>query len=183
MNYTEYIEMLDQNLKSNAVISEKDCVFHDIRKFDAFDIYGLVDPKNTSEFHRVPLDVCDKIGAGMQYFGRKTAGGRVRFSTNSKYVAIRVKMPEIHLRNMNYSGSAGFDLYIDGEKESKFYKIFIPPFDFKDEWQGIIYLPGGRKHRNITICFPLYNLVEKVEIGLQKSATLSHGKNTLIKNR
>lgn len=181
MNYTEYIEMLDQNLKSNAVISEKDCVFHDIRKVDAFDIYGLVDPKNTSEFHRVPLDVCDKIGAGMQYFGRNTAGGRVRFSTNSKYVAIRVKMPEIHLRNMNYSCSAGFDLYIDGEKESKFYKIFIPPFDFKDEWQGIIYLPGGRKHRNITICFPLYNLVEKVEIGLQKSATLSHGKEYTYK--
>lgn len=181
MNYTEYIEMLDKNLKLNAVISEKDCVFYDIRKVDAFDIYGLVAPKNTSEFHRVPLDVCDKIGAGMQYFGRNTAGGRVRFSTNSKYIAIRVKMPEIHLRNMNYSASAGFDLYIDGEKESKFYKIFIPPFDFKDEWQGIIYLPGGRKQRNITICFPLYNLVEKVEIGLQKSATLGHGQEYTYK--
>lgn len=181
MNYTEYIEMLDQNLKSNAVINEKKFTFYDIRKHDEFDIYGLVDPKNTNEFHRVPLDVCDKIGAGMQYFGRNTAGGRVRFSTNSKSIAIRVKMPEIHLRNMNYSGSAGFDLYIDDEKGSKFYKIFIPPFDFKDDWQGIIDLPGGRKQRNLTIYFPLYNLVEKVEIGLQKSANLGHGKEYTIK--
>lgn len=181
MNYTEYIEMLDQNLKSNAVINEKKFTFYDIRKHDEFDIYGLVDPKNTNEFHRVPLDVCDKIGAGMQYFGRNTAGGRVRFSTNSKSIAVRVKMPEIHLRNMNYSGSAGFDLYIDGEKESKFYKIFIPPFDFKDTWQGIIDLPGGRKQRNITIYFPLYNLVENVEIGLQKTASLGHGKEYTIK--
>ena len=181
MNYTEYVEMLDRNLKSNAVIEEKDCVFHDIRKVDEFDIYGLVDPKNTPEFHRVPIAVCDEIGPGMQYFGRNTAGGRVRFSTNSKYVAIRVKMPEIHLRNMNYSGSAGFDLYIDGEKQSKFYKIFIPPFDFDNVWQGIIYLPGGRKQRNLTINFPLYNLVENVEIGLQKSATLFHGKEYTYK--
>ena len=153
MNYTEYIEKLDQNLKSNAVIDPKKYTFYDIRKHDEFDIYGLVDPKNTSEFHRVPLDVCDKIGAGMQYFGRNTAGGRVRFSTNSKTIAIRVKMPEIHLRNMNYSGSAGFDLYIDGEKQSKFYKIFIPPFDFKDTWQGLIDLPIGKKQRNITLPF------------------------------
>lgn len=181
MNYTEYIEMLDQNLKSNAVVDPKKYTFYDIRKHDEFDIYGLVDPKNTSEFHRVPLDVCDKIGAGMQYFGRNTAGGRVRFSTNSKTIAIRVKMPEIHLRNMNYAGSAGFDLYIDGEKESKFYKVFIPPFDFKDTWQGLIDLPGGRKQRNITIYFPLYNLVENVEIGLQNSATLGHGKQYTIK--
>ncbi|MBE6644978.1 MAG: hypothetical protein E7612_06340 [Ruminococcaceae bacterium] len=181
MNYTEYVERLDKNLKSNAVIKENDCVFHDIRLEDEFDIYGLVDPKNTNEFHRVPLSVCDAIGAGMQYFGRNTAGGRVRFSTNSKYVAIRVKMPEIHLRNMNYAGSAGFDLYIDSEKDSKFYKMFIPPFEFNGEWQGIIHLPGGRKQRNLTINFPLYNLVEKVEIGLQKSATLGHGKEYTYK--
>ena len=181
MNYTEYVEQLDKNLKSNATIKEKDCVFYDIRSREEFDIYGLIDPKNTSEFHRVPLSVCDSIGAGMQYFGRNTAGGRIRFSTNSKYVAIRVKMPEIHLRNMNYAGSAGFDLYIDGEKESKFYKMFIPPFDFNEVWQGIIMLPGGRKHRNITINFPLYNLVERVEIGIQKSATLGHGKEYTVK--
>ena len=181
MNYTEYVEQLDKNLKSNAEIKEKDCVFYDIREREEFDIYGLVDPKNTEEFHRVPLDVCDAIGAPMQYFGRNTAGGRVRFSTNSKYVAIRVKMPEIHLRNMNYAGSAGFDLYIDGEKESKFYKIFIPPFDFDGVWQSIIYLPGGRKPRSLTVNFPLYNLVERVEIGIQKSATLSHGKEYTYK--
>ena len=181
MNYTEYVEQLDKNLKSNAVIKEKDCIFYDIREREEFDIYGLVNPKNTSEFHRVPLDICDSIGAGMQYFGRNTAGGRVRFSTNSKYVAIRVKMPEIHLRNMNYAGSAGFDLYIDGEAQSKFYKMFIPPFDFIDEWQGIIMLPGGRKQRSITINFPLYNLVERVEIGLQSSATLGHGKEYKVK--
>lgn len=181
MNYTEYIEQLDRNLKSNAVINEKDCVFRDIRTVDEFDIYGLIDPKKNDEFHRVPLDVCDEIGAAMQYFGRNTAGGRVRFSTNSKYVALRVKMPEIHLRNMNYAASAGFDLYIDGEKDSKFYKMFIPPFDFDGEWQGIIYLPGGRKQRNLTINFPLYNLVSKVEIGLQKSAILGHGKEYTVK--
>jgi hypothetical protein len=82
---------------------------------------------------------------------------------------------------MNYAGSAGFDLYIDGEKESKFYKMFIPPFDFDGVWQGIIYLPGGRKERSLTINFPLYNLVTDVEIGLQKSATLGHGLEYKIK--
>ncbi len=129
----------------------------------------------------MPKEICDQIGAGMQYFGRNTAGGRVRFSTNSNYVAIKVKMSEIHVRNMNYAGSAGFDLYIDGKKSSKFYKIFTPPFEFNGEWQGIIYFQGKKKQRDITINFPLYNIVEDVKIGLQKSATLRHGKEYTYK--
>ena len=44
MNYTEYVERLDKNLKSNATIAEKDCVFHDIRRVYEIDIYGLVEP-------------------------------------------------------------------------------------------------------------------------------------------
>lgn len=180
MNYTEYIEMLDKNLRSKWTVDEKDCVFHNIKE-EPFDIYGLYEPKADGEFFRVPKNVCDEIGAGMQYFGRNTAGGRVRFKTNSKYIAISVKMPEIHLRNMNYAGSAGFDLYVDGTNgSSKFYKIFIPPFDLCDGWQSIIYFPN-RKERYITINFPLYNLVNSVEIGLQKNASLEHGKEYTYK--
>ena len=173
MNYTEYIEWLDANLKSQTVITEKDCVFNDVTE-NPFDLYGFCDPKKNG-FVRVPPDTAKELGAGMEFFGKNTAGGRVRFSTNSKYVALKVVMPEMHLRNMSFSGSAGFDLFIDGKKGGKFYKIFIPPFGFKDEWREIIYFPNA-KQRYLTINFPLYSIVEKVGIGIQKSATLGHGK-------
>lgn len=173
MNYTEYVEWLDANLKSQTVIGEKDCRFYDV-KDRPFDLYGFCNPRENG-FVRVPADICAKIGVGIEFFGKNTAGGRVRFSTDSKYVAIKVKMPEIHLRNMSFSGSAGFDLYIDGKRDSKFYKIFIPPFDFGNEWQEIVYFPN-KKRRYLTLDFPLYSIVESVEIGLQKNAYVGHGK-------
>lgn len=65
MNYTEYIEWLDRNLKSQAVINEKDCIFRNVKE-EPFDIYGLHQPKEQGEFFRVPKEICQSIGAGME---------------------------------------------------------------------------------------------------------------------
>ncbi len=180
MNLREYTEWLDKNLRSEESINEKDCVFHDIQE-EPFDIYGLYEPKSYGSYTRVPDEVTEKLSVGMQFFAKDTAGGRVRFTTSSKYIAISVKQPLRYLRNMCYCGSSGFDVYIDGEKNSKFYKSFIPPFEHNGEWKGIIRFPN-KKTRSITINFPLYNHVDEVKIGLQKSATLDHGKEYAIKN-
>ena len=178
MNLQQYTEWLDKNLSSQAEI-DRDCVFHDCRE-KPFDLYGLYEPKTYSSFARVPDHITEKLPIGMQFFAKDTAGGRVRFTTNSKYVAISVTQPVRYLRNMCYCGSSGFDIYIDGEKTSKFYKSFIPPFNHDGTWQGIIYFPN-RKMRSLTINFPLYNHVEGLKIGVQKNATLEHGKEYSIK--
>lgn len=183
MNYSDYVEQLDINLKAQSYIDEKKCVFYNIKTTPEFDIYGLYNPKEQDEYIRVPMDKCKQMSLGMEYFSKNTSGGRIRFKTNSKTLGIRVTMPEIHVRNMCYAGSAGFDVYVDGKRTSDYYRTFIPPFGFgkndsrtiSSVWQGVITFPTKRE-RYITINFPLYNIVEKVEIALDKKATLGHGK-------
>ena len=178
MTLTEYVEWLDKNLKYNTVIEEKDCKFYDVLE-EPFDLYGFYEPKKVGGFCRVPESVTKSLSVGMQYFAKDTSGGRVRFKTNSKYVAISVKMPYLPTRNMALSGSSGFDLFIDKKIGSEFYKAYIPPMGFENGWEGIIYFPD-RRERYITINFPLYSHVEKFEIGLQENATLGHGKEYAI---
>ena len=179
MNLQQYAEWLDKNLKSTTEINEQDVVFYDCRE-KPFDLYGLYEPKTYPSFSRVPDEVTKFLPIGMQFFAKDTAGARVRFTTNSKYVAIICKQPCMHLRNMCYCGSSGFDIYIDGVKQSEFYKSYIPPFSHDGEWKGIVYFPN-RKTRSITITFPLYNHVDELQIGLQKSASLTHGREYTIK--
>ncbi len=175
MNYTEYIEMLDQNLKSQAYIDPKKTVFYNVKTTPEIDIYGLYEPKKEGGFIRVPMDKCKEMGVGMEYFAKNTSGGRIRFSTNSKTIAIKVTMPEIHCRNVNFLASSGFDLYVDGKNKSEFYRSFIQPYGHDGVWQGVVTFPT-KKQRYITINFPLYSIVEDLEIALDKKATLGHGK-------
>lgn len=74
-----------------------------------------------------------------------TDGGRVRFVTDSPYVAVCAKMPHIPL-----TGSAGFDLCV----EDKYSKTFVPPFDIEDGFESVIDFATSEK-REITINFLL----------------------------
>ncbi len=179
MNLQQYTEWLDKNLSSQTSIPD-DAVFYDCRQ-KPFDLYGLYKPETYGSFVRVPNEITQNLPVGMQFFAGDTAGGRVRFTTNSKYVALKCKQPCRHLRNMCYCGSSGFDIYVDGEKTSKFYKSFIPPFSHDGEWVGVITFPS-RKTRSLTLNFPLYNHVDELQIGLQKNSVVTNGKKYTIEN-
>ena len=116
------------------------------------------------KYRRMPEEAARKVSEGVLFLHTNTAGGRVRFRTASRRVAILArldapgKMPHFAL-----SGSAGFDLYADG----RYAGTFLPPMDAEEEWEGV--LPLGRKReREITVNFPLYSGVKELYIGLDK---------------
>jgi len=168
------IEKIDKNLEVAKVIDAPDCVFHDVKKAP-FKIYGLYNPSELGRFRRIPADVAAEISEGMVRLATHTAGGRVRFSTDSEYVAIQCKMPEItHFAHMPVTGVSGFDMYVMKGECEVFEKTFVPPYDITDGYVSIYHFES-REKREITINFPLYNSVEYLYIGLEPDAFLGEG--------
>ena len=118
------ISTLDKNYSTPAVITEKKLCFFNPKE-QPFEIFGLIYSKNESGFMRMPQNIADSVNPCVSYFNKDTSGGRIRFSTNSKYVAIKVKMPYLHYPHQSLLGSCGFDLYINSKNGGEYYKSFI----------------------------------------------------------
>lgn len=134
---------------------------------EPFRVYGLT--HDGKQFIRLPEEVARNTNEGVALLFANTAGGRVRFVTDSEYVAIHAEMTGIgKMGHFAPSGSAGFDLYAD----NVFTGTFVPPYDQKEGYDGILFF-DGRKTRAVTVNFPLYSNVTALYIGLRKDAYLA----------
>ena len=162
---------IDKNMIVNETIGDVAVVWRDVRS-EPFAIHGLYEPKTEPYFHRLPFDVAEATSEGVKALSRESAGGRVRFSTNSPYIAIRVKFSVVgRSSHLTLISSSGFDLYIDGEFGSRFVKEFRMPYDMVDTYEQIVDLEDSVM-RSYTINFPIHAVVEKLEIGLKPDALL-----------
>jgi len=153
---------IDKNFVTEVIIDKSDIVYYNVKEND-FCLFGLIYDK---VFRRMDEKTAKEINEGTHQLHSNTSGGRLRFITDSPYVAISVKMPvEQAFAHMPLTGKAGFDLYVG----DRFLKMFIPPVDAKDGYEGIFNF-DNKKDRLITINFPLYNDVEDVYIGLANDA-------------
>lgn len=173
---TKRIEEIDKNFAVPADVSDIDADYYDVREAP-FKVYGLYDYKNEPEFKRMPDEIGLNVNAGVAELYKHTAGGRVRFSTDSDVVILKAVMSKPHrFPHMPRSGAAGFDLYIDdAESGSRYHRTFMPPHDFENGYASRIRLHGGKKHRYITVNFPPYNDVKEVYIGVRKGSTVGEG--------
>ncbi len=140
-------------------------------KDEPFRIYGLYEPKTEPKFHRLPDSVAEATSDGVRWLNYNTAGGRVRFVTTSSYVALHMKNPSgACMNHMPLSGSSSFDLYVNRNGRDTFAGGFRAPFNFTKQYEGVVYIGGGRKE--VTINFPLYNGCVELYLGLDSSAEL-----------
>ncbi|MBR4306161.1 MAG: SGNH/GDSL hydrolase family protein [Ruminiclostridium sp.] len=146
-------------------------VYYDVKK-EPFRIYGLYEAQSEGEFCRLPEDVARETSPGVFRLYKNTAGGRVRFKTDSDTVAVKAKLdscaPSFHCSALL---QCGFDLYIDEKRGSVFMGSVNPPFSTKGEYEFQIRLPAGEKE--LTLNMPLYGGVSSLEIGLKEGASLS----------
>ena len=168
----------DKNLHVDEAINADGLKFIEIRN-SPFDVYGLYDYKNQADYKRLPDEIGLNVNEGVSILYLHTAGGRVRFSTDSRYVAIRVSMPKVsHHSHMPLTGGAGLDLYIDESEgeEIGFFKTFVPPHNMTSGYESKIDLKA-KKMRHFTINMPSYNRVDSLYIGIDEDASLGHGLN------
>ena len=174
------LEKIDKDLKIETSIEEDNIKFYNV-KDEPFDLYGFCSAEKGEQFLRMPVDIAAAINP---FIGdplcRMTSGGRVRFKTNSPYVAISVKYPNPRVMRMNHMsmlGTTGFDMYVykDGEYKYSNMRNFIPPNEILlDGYESIHYFKNTDL-KDITINFPLYNEVLELYIGIEDGSVLDHG--------
>ena len=154
-----------------ATLGNHEYLFRDCRE-EPFRLYGLILPNEEDpHFMRLPSKVASTVNGGVLSLASCTAGGRIRFRTDSPSVAIRTKMHNIyHGDHFPMTGSAGFDLYADGVYRN----TFRPPFDVKDGFDSCVDLKE-KKMRDILIHMPLYSGVISLEIGVEPGSQLLPG--------
>ncbi len=143
-----------------------------------FSIHGVF--KENGRYRRIPEAVAKTVSEGVYGLHANTAGGRIRFKTNSGRIAIIAKMLQIgKMPHFAFSGSCGFDLY-SKENGSVFYRgTFIPPVDIADGFESVLQLPDDSL-RDITINFPLYSGVSDLLVGIEKGAALEKAESYKI---
>ncbi len=170
------IEDLDPNFKVKQEFDEKGIAFRDIEE-EPFKIYGVKkQPTNrqpNGQYCRMDDEVARTVSDGTYWLNRNTAGGRVRFKTNSPSVTILCAQSGVHNQShMCRTGSSGFDLYLESDNGASIYKgSFIPPFDSTSGYVSSINIGNGEM-KNVCINFPLYSNVIDLQIGIKNDCVL-----------
>lgn len=170
-----YIE-LDKNMLVNETVGDVEITWHDVHEAP-FSLHGFFEPKKGEVFCRLPADVAEATSLGVDRLSRESAGGRVRFSTNSPYIAIRAKYRAVgRSPHLTLVSSAGFDLYVDGEFGSYLVKEFRMPYKMVEGYEQII-KHGCKSMRSYTINFPVHAAVESLEVGIAPDARLGQARS------
>ncbi len=166
------IEEIDRNFRVSAYAGRTDIVFRDC-KSQPFSIHGVMWSETEDCFVRMPQSVAEQTSPGVAQLNCNTAGGRVRFCTDSEYIAIRVTLTGINkMPHFALTGSTGFDLTVTEAEKDRFVGSYIPPFGVTEGYTSLL-TAGEKRMRQITIHFPLYCGVRSLEIGVQQSAELA----------
>lgn len=168
---------IDKNLVQQSELPEGTKVYDVLNP--PFKVYGLHKPTETGLFSRGAQELKgdERINSGVHSLITNTTGGRVRFATNSKTIAICVKLPNRTVfSHMTQTGVCGFDMYAECDGGNRHVKSFIPPYDVSLLEYTVAHTFEEKKMRELTIHFPLYNDVEKLYIALDEGAELKEAK-------
>ena len=158
----------DENMKIAASINKPDVRFYNIEE-EPFRIYGVWREGNS--YCRVPGEVAKTVSNGIYDMHTSSAGGRVRFVTDSPYVAIKVEYGAYELSStIPHLAMVGFDMYADGEYAG----AFRPPLDFYGSTMASVVELYSTKPRLITINFPLYAEVKSMCVGVADGSEIQH---------
>ena len=158
------IAKIDKNFAVETKIEREGLVFFDAESAP-FRICGVY--RDGDKFRRLPEAVSKAANDGVWRLHANTAGGRVRFVTDSPFIAISACMGNVgKMPHFPFTGSIGFDLY----SGKRYFRTFVPPVDVTEHFEGIRDVEPGL--REYTINFPLYSEVRKLYIGLQEGCRL-----------
>ena len=121
-------------------------------------------------FYRMEAEYAEQVNTQVKSLAGCTAGGRLRFATDSRRVALKVSLQNIYASaNMAYIGTAGFDLYECQEGAWEFCCSFSPEDgdDFTASWQF-----AEKKERKLLIHLPLYAGVRSLQLGLEPNSSI-----------
>lgn len=159
--------VIDPNMVVPTELNKPDIKFYDVREAP-FGVYGVY--YEDGMFRRLPEAVAETVNPGVLRLHANAAGGRVRFRTDSPYIAVSVRLGKVNLYgHMSTLGSAGMDLYLESQKRC--IKSYRPPRDVSGHYESVIDI-SLQGVQDYTIDLPTYAEVISLHIGLAEGAQL-----------
>lgn len=160
------IPSLDPSFLSQSNLGRSELVWH-APDSAPFVICGLVQTA-PNVWRRMPEEIAQATSASVVGLNRHTAGGRIRFATDSPYVAVRATPLNVGgMDHMAMTGIAGCDVYSGAD----FMGTIRPKNMSGETYETLLELGPGEKQ--ITINLPLYNGLSAIAVGLRAGASLS----------
>lgn len=167
------IKNIDKNFIAENV-KEPDVVWHSVKE-DPFKIYGVFYDEEYGGYLRLPKSVATATSGGVAVLSESTAGGRIRFKTDSKYVAVKCYGSTTIgiMHHMPICGTFGIAYFSDG-----IFKGHVTPTAnaVENPIDGKICFDGKRnldgKLHEIELYFPLYNGMKEIYVGLAEGCSV-----------
>lgn len=167
------LDQLDPNMKIDDIaadavkwLSPKEAPFH---------IAGFPWLAQENRYRRLPVAPPLPLPEAVDKLADCTAGGQIRFRTNTRKLSIRVRLQgAANMYHMPATGQCGFDCYIEHEGVMRYHST--TRWDHRQrEYEHVLfdYPQSDRTERNVTVYFPLYQGVEAVELGFEPDAVVA----------
>lgn len=165
------IEDLDKNFASESVDGVE------LSFLDAFtapmELGGFPFWAHDRVYCRLSQSSLAKQTAGVRGLSWHCSGGQVRFRTDSPALAVRVELISVaHMNHMPSSGHSGVDMYVGAGAEKHYVKTAMPVAG-QNHYCALLAKGVAGGERDVTLNFPLYNGVKRLEVGFSPQARLS----------
>lgn len=159
------ITKIDPNFSIKRVSEGLDITYYDIKEAP-IKLFGVF--FENGKFVRMPERIAKSVSEGVHALYDNTAGGRICFKTNSRYIVLAAKIPSVgKMPHFTTLGSAGFDIYVKND----YFGAFMPEYNLENAYNCVMDF-DSEEMREITINFPLYSSVSDVYIGITADAVI-----------
>ena len=166
--------LIDKNFSIPFGINKEGLRFFDARDLD---VYGLsyID----GIYRRMPAEDAKAVSENTLIISTESAGGRIRFKTNSKRIAIYAEYRSIaRVPNYSMTSTMGFDIY----SGKRFIGVFVPPLSARDSFESEITLPfSDGVSRDYTIFFPVCSELTRVLVGIDEGSEMLSAEEYSVK--
>lgn len=170
---TKNIADIDKNFTIPTEIERDGLVYHSAEELS---VHGVM--LTDGIYRRMKPEDAITVSEKVALISQNPAGGRIRFFTNSPYIAIYVKYDSaFFIPNYSFTATAGFDLYSD----KRYIGAYIPPHGTNDTFEGIIDLDDDLQGLEYTINFPICSSIKEIYIGVKDGSVLKKATDYTIK--
>lgn len=151
----------------NFITQKAERAEYEYHNYSEFDLEGfLFFEENGGRFYRLPRRILNSFSENMQEVAMNSAGGVLRFRTNSRKLTIHCEY-EYHRCSSSLSqlADAGFDLYVKKNDEFEFVRCLYPALE--DETLDMeCVISGDDEINEYELYLPLFSTIRDFDIGV-----------------
>lgn len=163
-----------QKLDPNMTLNKADAdgiIWLDPREAP-FRLSGFEWIQGDNVYRRLPVRPNWEIRDAVDQLANHTAGGQIRFRSNSKKILLRVELREKSgMYHMPATGQSGFDMYVKDGEVQRYVRTTRFPAD-TIRYQVELLNSDQKQMRDFTLNFPLYNGVNSVLVGIEAQSRI-----------